>query len=133
MRASRRVTNGIVADLLVDSDVFIDHLRGAHRLAVEGDRVSYSVITRCELFAGSSVDEPGLRTLLAPFTELSVDRSIAERAGRIRRDTATRIADALIAATAIEHDLALVTRNIRHFSQVSGLVLQAPREKEGTE
>jgi predicted nucleic acid-binding protein len=115
-----------VSELLVDTDVFIDHLRGAQRLSVHGESVSYSVVTRCELFAGSHVDEEGVRVLLAPFRELVVDRRIAERAGRIRRETGTRIADALIAATALEHELTVVTRNLRDFDRIAQLRLHLP-------
>jgi toxin FitB len=116
-----------VPDVLIDTDIFIDHLRGAHRLTVTGDRVSYSVITRCELCAGRNVDEAAVRLLLAPFAELRVDPTIAERAGRIRRQTDTRIADALIAATALEHGLVVITRNVRHFSRVPDLRVQPPQ------
>ena len=88
-----------MTDLLIDTDVFIDHLRGARRLTLhDKDTVSYSVVSLCELFAGSRVDEGAVRTLLGPFTARVVDPSVAERAGRIRRETGIRIADALIAA-----------------------------------
>jgi predicted nucleic acid-binding protein len=116
-----------VADLLVDTDVFVDHLRGARRLVADGDQLRYSAVTRCELFAGSNADEDGIRRLLAPFTGLLVDRAVAERAGRIRRDRGTRIADALIAATALEHNLVLVTRNARDFQEIPGLQLRLPQ------
>ena len=46
--------SGIVAELLIETDVFVDHLRGAHALRLGHDSVSYSVITRCELFAGTT-------------------------------------------------------------------------------
>ena len=49
-------TSGTVPDVLVDTDVFIDHLRGYRRFSKGADRVWYSVITRCELFAGAKVD-----------------------------------------------------------------------------
>jgi predicted nucleic acid-binding protein len=112
-----------VADILVDTDVFIDHLRGARQLAAGRHRFHYSVITRAELFAGNS--ESNLVTmLLAPFRELPVDRAVAERAGRIRRESGVRLPDALIAATAIEHKLGLATRNRPDFDQVRGLRLR---------
>ena len=38
-----------MADVLVDTDVFIDHLRGAHALRPGSHRLHYSVITRAEL------------------------------------------------------------------------------------
>jgi len=117
-------TNGIVADLLVDTDVFIDHLRGARELAPGSHRIHYSVITRAELFAGNAASNL-VSTLLAPFREIAVDRVIAERAGRIRRESGLRLPDALIAATAIEHKLGLATRNRTDFDHVRGLRLRA--------
>jgi hypothetical protein len=62
-----------------------------------------------------------VRILLAPFREFEVARMIAERAGRIRRESGIRLPDALIAATAIEHKLSLFTRNRSVFENVRGL------------
>jgi len=116
-------TNGIVADFLVDTDVFVDHLRGARRFVAKSHRVHYSVVTRAELFAGNAASEL-VTVLLAPFRELPVDRTVAERAGRIRRESGVRLPDALIAATAIEHKLSLFTRNRSDFEKVAGLRLR---------
>jgi len=115
-----------VAELLLDTDVFVDHLRGARRLRPGRHRLHYSVVTRCELFAGRGTDEGVVRILLAPFRELPVDRGVAERAGRIRREAGVRTPDALIAATALEHRLTLVTRNVRDFERVPGLRISDP-------
>ena len=115
-----------MADLLVDTDIFVDHLRGAHELKPKQHRLFYSVITRAELFAGTTASDAVAR-LLSAFRELPVDRSVAERAGRIRRESGLRLPDALLAATALVHDLALVTRNRRHFDPVRGLRLRALR------
>jgi hypothetical protein len=114
-----------VADLLVDTDVFVDHLRGAAPLKAGRNRLQYSVITRAELFAGSSASDLAIR-LLAPFREIPVTRAIAERGGRIRRETGIRLPDALIAATALEGNLTLTTRNRRDFKAVPGLRIRAP-------
>jgi hypothetical protein len=113
-----------VADLLVDTDIFVDHLRGARELKPARHRLHYSVITRAELFAGNSASDL-VSTLLSAFREIAVDRAIAERAGRIRRESGVRMPDALIAATAIEHGLGLATRNRSHFDNVRGLRLRA--------
>ena len=112
-----------MADVLVDTDIFIDHLRGTRQLAPGRHRVHYSVITRAELFAGNTASQL-VSTLLAPFREVPVDRTVAERAGRIRRESGIRLPDALIAATAIEHKLGLATRNRSDFEPVRSLRLR---------
>ena len=118
--------SGTVARILVDSDILVDHLRG-HRRYVRGqDDVHVSAVTRAELFSGRGTEERRIRHLLEPMTELPVDRAVAERAGRLRRTRAIRLPDALIAATALEHRLTLVTRNVRDFGPVKGLKLREP-------
>ena len=78
------------------------------------------------MFAGTTASDMVIR-LLGPFRELPVDRDVAERAGRIRRESGLRLPDALVAATAVVHGLTLVTRNRRDFDRVRGLRLRAPR------
>lgn len=117
---------GDMAELLVDTDVFIDHLRRSHRLERGRDDLAYSIVTRAELFAGRRADEEGLRALLSSIREISVDREVAETAGRVRRESGIRLPDALIAATALVHRLSLLTRNRRDFERVRGLRLRAP-------
>jgi toxin FitB len=129
----RPVTSGIVAELLLDTDVLIDHLRGHRALVLGTNGASYSVITRCELYSGRHVQEGRVDTLLAPFRELSVDRAVAERAGRLRRDGSLRTPDALIAATALEHDLILVTRNVGDFGSVRSLRIHQPGDAAPTD
>lgn len=111
-------------DVLVDTDLFVDHLRGAAQLKPAEHRLHCSVITRAELFAGSAATGR-ISELLAPFRELPVDRAVAERAGRIKRESGLRMPDALIAATALQHGLSLATRNRRQFEPVHGLRLRA--------
>lgn len=117
---------GTVADVLVDTDVFIDHLRGAAELEPGRHRLHYSVVTRAELFAGNTATARASQ-LLAPFREIPVDRDVAERAGRVVREFGTRLPDALIAATALEQGLQLSTRNLRDFSKIRGLRLKSLR------
>ena len=116
-----------MADVLVDTDVFINHLRGARPLRTGGHRLHYSVVTRAELFSGTR----GIReaaALLAPLGEVPVDREIAERAGRIRRTAGIRLPDALIAATAMSRAMTLATRNRKDFDRVPGLALYSETE-----
>jgi predicted nucleic acid-binding protein len=113
-----------MADLLVDSDIFIDHLRGARVLDVPRGAF-YSIVIRAELFAGRT-DESNVQVLLLPYRELAVERSTAEEAGRLRREHRMQLSDALIAATALQNELTLVTRNRRHFDRVRGLKIHSP-------
>jgi predicted nucleic acid-binding protein len=115
-----------VTRILVDSDVLVDHLRGHRRLVAGSDEIHVSAITRAELFSGRGAEERRIRRLLEPMTEVPVDAAIAERAGRLRRGTARRLPDALIAGTALEHRLTLVTRNVRDFQGIRALKVRAP-------
>jgi predicted nucleic acid-binding protein len=110
-----------VPSLLIDTDVLVDHFRGARPFRAARGTAAYSVITRCELFSGESADERVISNVLGAMAEREVDRAIAERAGRLRRRYKLRTPDALIAATAMEHGLTLVTRNVGDFAQVRGL------------
>lgn len=115
-----------MARILVDSDVLVDHLRGHRRLIAGSDELHVSAITRAELFSGRGTEERRVRRLLGAMTDLPVDAAIAERAGRLRRGAQRRLPDALIAATAIEHRLTLVTRNVRDFEGIRGLRVREP-------
>lgn len=117
-------------NLLLDTDVLIDHIRGRRALEVGGFAVS--VVTRTELFAGREREEPAVEALLGRLSEIEVTADIARQAGRIRRATGLDVADALIAATALEHGMKVMTRNRRHFDRVAGLELHTPPEPGGS-
>jgi predicted nucleic acid-binding protein len=114
--------------ILLDTDVLIDHLRGHRRINLADPWWKISVVTRCELFAGRNADESSLQLILSQLAELPLDSKIAESAGRIRRTAQLHVPDALIAATALEHEIPLMTRNIRHFGRVPGLDLRTPED-----
>ena len=70
-----------------------------------------------------------LHRFFEPFASLPFDDLCAEHYGRIRRDlerdgTPIGPNDLMIAATALAHDLFLVTGNTREFARVAGLRLQ---------
>jgi toxin-antitoxin system PIN domain toxin len=88
-----------------------------------------SRVTRAELFAGSAATDL-VSTLLSVFREIPVNREVAERAARIRREAGIRLPDALIAATALEHRLGLATRNRADFERVRGLRPLRPAGRE---
>jgi hypothetical protein len=55
-----------MTDLLVDTDVLIDHLRGARAFEPGEARVAYSAITRAELFAGRASEEAAVARCSTP-------------------------------------------------------------------
>ena len=63
-----------------------------------------------------------LDTFFADRT-LSVNRDVADRWGRLRTARPLPVVDALLAATAIEHHLTLVTRNARDVEGTGARVL----------
>ncbi len=123
--------------LLLDTSVLIDHLRryGPAIAFLEmvfkgGVPVAVSVVTETELYAGKSMQdaakEEAVRKLLGLFEVLPVTSRIARRAGALLRKHRPRgltPADAVIAATALEEGAALITRNIRDFRTVEGLLV----------
>ncbi len=114
--------------VLVDSDILIDHLRGYRSIGKRGITAwAYSVITRAELFGGTD-REDRVQRLLSGGVEVDVTRPIAERAGIVKHACGVALPDALIAATALLHDLVLVTRNLKHFEGIPGLIVQPPGE-----
>jgi predicted nucleic acid-binding protein len=105
---------------LLDSVVLIDHLNGVEPatafLAEQGSRSALSVITRAEVLAGFDADSERLaRSLLDAFPALPITAEIADLAGALRRLQRWKLPDALQAAVALHHGLALVTRNTRDF------------------
>lgn len=114
-----------MADYLLDSDVLIWLLRGRRetlqRLERLGGPFGVSVISQAEIWAGARDSEHRqIDELFLSLTAYAVDQAVAALAGRLlrqhrHRDKPLELADALIAATAISHDLTLVTYNVSHF------------------
>jgi predicted nucleic acid-binding protein len=77
---------------------------------------------------------PGLKTeektaldvLFRRLTVHPLDTVIIERAINLRQQRKMGLADAIIAATALVHNLPLVTRNVSDFKHVTGLSLIDP-------
>lgn len=113
---------------LIDTCVLIDHLRGYEpardwlisSIVGNSDAVYISVITLTELLAGVIPrQEKPLRQLLSLMKCLGIEEPIGRAAGEYLRKwrlgCGLDVPDALIAATAKQHGLSLVTLNRRHF------------------
>jgi predicted nucleic acid-binding protein len=127
---------------LVDFDWLIDAAIGRPRAQRTLDRLSdeglaVSIVAVAEVYEGAfGTPDPhatlaGLREFLRDFAVLPLTDPIAERFARMRaalREQGQLIPDMdlLIAATAADGGLTLITRNVRHFERISELKLYQP-------
>lgn len=108
-------------DVLIDSVILIDHFNGieaatAYLRSVKS-QAFLSPITRAEVLVGFEVTEQaGPRAVLDQFSLLPIDREVADLAADLRRTHGWKLPDALQAAVATRHDLALATRNTKDFA-----------------
>jgi tRNA(fMet)-specific endonuclease VapC len=125
---------------LVDTDWMIDGLSGrqtalAFLEAHRDEGLGVSLVTLGELYEGAygSPDPEAhlasLERFLTLFTVVPLSDETMRHFGRLRallRQQGTLIPDfdLLIAATALAHDLVLLTRNRRHFERIPELQLQ---------
>lgn len=120
-------------DKLVDTTVFIDAFRkdvGAKTfLSRVFPPLFCSVITQAELIQGArnNSEKKDIGELLRTIGVLPLTSSISEMmlflVDKYSLSHGLQIPDALIAATAMENKLTLVTANVKHFSFIKGLKL----------
>lgn len=121
--------------LLLDTGPLIRVLRG-HKSTVRlvrglgaRERLAISVLTRMELRTGMHPSEEQVtQRLLSRFLSLPLDSTVADRSGDVIRrcrsaGNGISVPDAIIAATALTHNLTLLTFNQAHFEMVTGLRL----------
>ena len=126
------------AAALIDSDVLIDAARGyleARAFLNDQNRtfhVQISTISAMELIVGcrNKIELSQTRRFLEPVRILPVDPNISDTAySLIQTFTLSHglmIPDALIAATALENGLTLLTKNTRHFQMIPKLEVVRP-------
>jgi predicted nucleic acid-binding protein len=115
------------ARYLLDSGLLIRHLRGRPEAVLllrdlgKQERLAIATVSRLEIHAGMQEHERyATQKLLSRFVTYDMDSDIAERAGDYIREYRNQgltlaISDAIIAATAIQHGLTLVTFNPKDF------------------
>jgi predicted nucleic acid-binding protein len=114
--------------LLLDSSVIIDVLRSRNdrrrklgSLVERGYLPATSTLNIAEIYAGVRAgEEPRTTAFLDTLRCYPVTKSIARLAGTLKAQWATKgqtlsLEDMMVAATALEHDLPLVTDNRKHF------------------
>ena len=124
---------------LIDTDIYSEIKRGVNRRVVAKatsykiicDYYTISIITVTEIVKGwqKRQREDRIQQFLAELADveiLTLDRDGAELAGRIDADLERAgqpigLADVIIAATALQHNLTLVTGNTNHYQRIQAL------------
>ena len=123
--------------VVIDSSIFVDHLRGYLPSVEFFSSISsleikplFSAITETELIAGKSCNDSNVRimvlSMLNSITKIEVNNKIALKAGDLSRVYGTDLPDSIIAATAIVMKAELLTKNIKDFEKIKELRLRAP-------
>ena len=129
------------ASFLVDTDWVIDHFSGVQAVtsrlqALQVHGLALSIISVAELWEGVhfSKDPARSEAMLTEFLSgvviLGIDEEVCQRFGRIRgslRGAGKLVGDfdLLIAASALRHDLTLLSNNRRHFERIEGLRIES--------
>ncbi len=122
---------------LLDTDRIIYHLRGTSEIITTPDQTfAVSIVTLGELLYGAersnnpkktseaiSVFQSDFHISIIDITEPIIIRYARIKAALSKHGALIEDFDLLIAATALEHNLTLVTGNKKHFSRVQGLSL----------
>jgi predicted nucleic acid-binding protein len=120
---------------LFDSNILIYHLRGSLNqrgsdLLLEGltGEGAYSIISKIELlgFKQTPTEEQQARLFLSGLQELELTSDIAEQTIQLRKSYKIKLPDAAIAATALIHQLTLITRDTSDFLRIAGLDIIDP-------
>jgi tRNA(fMet)-specific endonuclease VapC len=126
---------------LIDTDWVIDHLNAVAEVTrrlkeLEPQGLALSIISAAELWEGVyfSRDQKRSQVMLEAFlsgvTILNLDEEVCKRFGHLRGSMRKRGQvmgdfDLLIAATALRHNLTLLTNNRKHFAGIAGLQIQS--------
>lgn len=119
----------------IDSDILIDYLRGfkktrdlLFKLRKEG-KLLISVINVVEIYSGKDIKNSTKRKIIEHFLNefeiTPLDENLAKYAGILRLNYQLPFADAIVAASAIQEESILVTKNIKHFSKIKNLKLRS--------
>ena len=126
---------------LIDTDWVIDHLNAVAEVTrrlkeLEPQGLALSIISAAELWEGVyfSRDQKRSQMVLEAFLSgvsiLNLDEEVCKRFGHLRGSMRKRGQvmgdfDLLIAATALRHNLTLLTNNRKHFAGIAGLQIQS--------
>ena len=122
--------------MLIDSNIIIYAALPGHQAVREfiaEHSPSVSAVSYVEVLGYNRLTEQArqfFEEFFAAAGVLPVSNDVIEQAVRLRQSRRMTLGDALIAGTALAHDLTLVTRNIEDFDWVKNLRLLNPFSSE---
>ena len=96
-------------------------------------QMAASIVSLVQALGYQNLPDEERLTLVEIFRVIDVlplTRVIADRAVKLRQQRRMSLGDAIIAATALEHNLTLITRNTRDFRWIVGVRLLNPMEEQ---
>lgn len=120
-------------EYLLDSNVIIEHLNGADEATAfihnHAQTSGISAITKIEVlgFAFPTLKaESAAEELINAMEMIGLSEKIIQQTIRLRKAMRIKTPDAIIAATALHHQLVLATRNTDDFKDIEGLTYVDP-------
>lgn len=123
--------------MVIDTNIFIDHLRAKNKLITklaqlsEDTELFISAVSLYELYMGATTNEKenDIRVITEDLSLLPFNDLIAIEAAKIYHELKSgnkliEFRDIFIAATCVIHELPLVTLNKQHFTRIKGLEIR---------
>lgn len=118
---------------LLDSNFVINYFKGLYKGAagayadsIINETTFISVITRIELLGWQSIlpeDELMINNFITDSVVFYLEESIIQQTIALRKMRKIRLPDAIIAATALVHNLQLLTHNVKDFENITDLIV----------
>jgi toxin FitB len=125
----------LAMSVLVDTNILIYHTQGMRAaseflatIIASGD-LNISILTKIEFLGWDKHTPEGFekcKRLIEIARILPVGDVVADRAIELKRKQNIKLADAIIAATALTNDLQLATRNMMDFKSIEGIQIVNP-------
>ena len=125
-------------EYLIDTNVAIEYIGEAllekALTMLDGiidEQFYISVINKIELLGFSDItenEELKFQELINAADILDLDENIVNSTIEVRKKYKIKLPDAIIAATALENELTIITRNAKDFNKIEGLAVLNPYE-----